>query len=296
MSTPVLAGAHVSSGGGIYRAIERARALDADALQIFTQSPRAWRPTNHAQEALERFRTDRVGEGIEAVVCHALYLINLANPDPVIYEKSRTALTHTVEVASAIEADCVVFHVGSHLGHGLDVALPQIGDAITEALSRCEGPTWLLLENSAGAGGTIGRSVAELAAVIDYLDAPPQLGVCLDSCHLFVSGVDVGDTQELDKLVGELDESIGLDRLRCLHVNDAKAELGSNRDRHANLLEGELGEQLRTFLTHPAFAGLPAILETPGAKGKGADAAEVAKLRELAGSSSSRGGIAESAV
>ena len=208
MSTPVLAGAHVSSGGGIYRAIERARALDADALQIFTQSPRAWRPTNHAQEALERFRTDRVGEGIEAVVCHALYLINLANPDPVIYEKSRTALTHTVEVASAIEADCVVFHVGSHLGHGLDVALPQIGDAITEALSRCEGPTWLLLENSAGAGGTIGRSVAELAAVIDYLDAPPQLGVCLDSCHLFVSGVDVGDTQELDKLVGELDELV----------------------------------------------------------------------------------------
>ena len=282
MAAPVVAGAHVSSGGGVYRAIERARALDADALQIFTQSPRAWRPTNHAHEAFERFRLDRVEAGIEAVVCHALYLINLANPDPVIYEKSRTALTQTVEVASAIEADCVVFHVGSHLGHGLESALPQVGDAITEALSRCEGPTWLLLENSAGAGGTIGRSVDELASVVDYLDAPPRLGVCLDSCHLYVSGVDVGDKDKLDELVQELDESIGLDRLRCLHVNDAKAELGSNRDRHANLLEGELGERLGTFLSHEAFAGLPAILETPGAKGKGADAAEVAKLRELA--------------
>ncbi|MGI9659079.1 MAG: deoxyribonuclease IV [Gaiellaceae bacterium] len=285
-TAPVVAGAHVSSGGGIYRAVERAVALDADALQLFTQSPRAWRPTNHAGEALERFRIDRLQAGIEAVVCHALYLINLANPDPVIYEKSRTALNHTVEVATAIEADAVVLHVGSHLGHGLEAALPQVSDALLEALALCGGPTWLLLENSAGAGGTIGRSIAELATIINYLDIPPRLGVCLDSCHLFVSGVDVGDRAELDKLISELDTSIGLERLRCLHVNDAKAALGSNRDRHANLLEGELGERLATFLTHEALSGLPAILETPGAEGKGADAAEVAKLRDLARSPS----------
>lgn len=283
MTAAVVAGAHVSSGGGIYRAIDRARRLDADALQIFTQSPRMWRPTNHAPEALERFKLDRHEQGIEAVVCHALYLINLANPDREIYEKSRAALNNTAEVASVIEADAVIFHVGSHLGHGLDSALPQVADAIGDALSRCKGETWLLLENSAGAGGTIGRSTAELATIIDELDRPDRLGICLDSCHLYVSGVDVGDRGVLDELVSELDGAIGLDRLRCLHVNDAKAELGSNRDRHANLLEGELGQRLEVFLTHPGFAGLPAILETPGAEGKGTDAAEVAKLRALAG-------------
>ncbi len=286
MPPTVVPGAHVSSGGGIYRAIERARAVDADALQLFTQSPRAWRPTDHAAEALERFRADRSEHGIEAVVCHALYLINLANPDPEIYEKSRTALTTTVDVGVAIGADAVVFHVGSHLGQGLDAVLPQVADALEEALAGCHGPTWLLLENSAGAGGTIGRSIDELATVIDYLGHPARLGVCLDSCHLYVSGVDVGDPGELDSFVAELDETIGLDRLRCLHVNDANAQLGSNRDRHANLLEGELGERLATFLRHESFAGLPAILETPGPKRKGPDAAEVKTLRSLAGSAS----------
>ena len=282
MAPPVVAGAHVSSGGGIYRAIERASELGADALQLFTQSPRAWRPTDHAPDALERFRIERKTAGIEAVVCHALYLINLANPDSVIYEKSRTALVQTVEVASAIEADAVIFHVGSHLGHGLESSLPQVTDALEDALSRCEGPTWLLIENSAGAGDTIGRSIAELATIVDHLGCPPQLGICLDSCHLFVSGIDVGDPDELDRLVAETESSIGLERLRCLHVNDANAELGSNRDRHANLLEGTLGERLGTFLRHEAFSGLPAILETPGAKGKGPDAAELTKLRALA--------------
>jgi len=282
VTTPVIAGAHVSSGGGIYRAIERARQLDADALQLFTQSPRAWRPTDHKPDAIARFRKDRVEQGIEAVVCHALYLINLASPDPEIYAKSCAALVNTVNVATSIEADCVVLHVGSHLGQGLDSALPRVCEALTEALDHCNGPTWLLLENSAGAGGTIGRSLAELATIIDELGAPDKLGVCLDSCHLWVSGTDVGDPNEVDRLVQELDDSVGLERLRCLHVNDALAELGSNRDRHANLLEGEIGDRLATFVAHPAFSGLPAILETPGAAGKGADAAEMSKLRGLA--------------
>ena len=283
MSVPVVAGAHVSSGGGIYRAVERARALDVEALQIFTQSPRTWRPTKHAPEALERFKQDRQAEGITSVVCHALYLINLANPDPEIYGKSRATLVNTAEVASAIEADSVVFHVGSHLGHGLAGATVQIVEAIEEALACCSGPTSLLIENSAGAGDTIGCSLAEIATLIDAAGRPERLGVCLDSCHLFVSGIDVGDRGALDELIEELDDSIGLERLGCLHVNDAKAGLGSNRDRHANLLEGEIGERLQTFVRHEAFAGLPAILETPGANGKGADAQEVSRLRRLAG-------------
>ncbi len=278
----MIAGAHVSSSGGIYRATERAREIDADALQLFTQSPRAWRPTDHKPEALARFRDDRIKQRIDAVVCHALYLINLASPDPDIWAKSRTALLNTVDVATAIEADAVVVHVGSHLGVGLDAALPRVCEALSDALTGCDGPTWLLLENSAGAGGTIGRSLSELATIVHRLDRPPRLGVCLDSCHLWVSGIDVGDPDTVERLAQEVDTSFGLDRLRCLHVNDALAGLGSNRDRHANLLDGEIGERLSAFLTNDAFAGMPAILETPGAAGKGADAAEVSKLRSLA--------------
>jgi deoxyribonuclease-4 len=159
----------------------------------------------------------------------------------------------------------------------LELAAP----ALEEALAACEGPTWILLENSAGAGGTIGRSVDELAALVDRLDRHPRLGICLDSCHLWVSGVDVTDAAVWAATLEDVDARIGLDRLRCLHVNDAAAPLGSNRDRHASVLDGELGEGLGTFLAHPAVQGLPAILETPGPDGHGPDAVEVQRLKDL---------------
>ncbi|MGH3045898.1 MAG: deoxyribonuclease IV [Gaiellaceae bacterium] len=279
----MLAGAHVSTSGGIHTAIDRAEALGADAVQIFTQSPRAWRPTNHDPANFERFKERRAEVGIGAVVCHALYLINLAAPDATVYEKSRASLLNTVEVACAIEADGVVIHVGSHVGAGFEAGLERAAPALQEALERCSETTWVLLENSAGAGGTIGRSVDELAVLVDRLGAHPRLGVCLDSCHLWVSGVDVTDADALDATIMDVDERIGLDRLRCLHVNDADAALGSNRDRHANLGEGELGEGLGVFLAHPRLQGLPAILEVPGPDGHGPDADEVRKLRELHG-------------
>ncbi|MGH3005088.1 MAG: deoxyribonuclease IV [Gaiellaceae bacterium] len=279
----MLAGAHVSTSGGIHTAIDRAEALGADAVQIFTQSPRAWRPTNHDPANFERFKERRAEVGIGAVVCHALYLINLAAPDATVYEKSRASLLNTVEVACAIEADGVVIHVGSHVGAGFEAGLERAAPALQEALERCSETTWVLLENSAGAGGTIGRSVDELAVLVDRLGAHPRLGVCLDSCHLWVSGVDVTDADALDATIADVDERIGLDRLRCLHVNDADAALGSNRDRHANLGEGELGEGLGVFLAHPRLQGLPAILEVPGPDGHGPDADEVRKLRELHG-------------
>ncbi len=279
----MLAGAHVSTSGGIHTAIDRAEALGADAVQIFTQSPRAWRPTNHDPANFERFKERRAEVGIGAVVCHALYLINLAAPDATVYEKSRASLLNTVEVACAIEADGVVIHVGSHVGAGFEAGLERAAPALQEALERCSETTWVLLENSAGAGGTIGRSVDELAVLVDRLGAHPRLGLCLDSCHLWVSGVDVTDADALDATIADVDERIGLDRLRCLHVNDADAALGSNRDRHANLGEGELGEGLGVFLAHPRLQGLPAILEVPGPDGHGPDADEVRKLRELHG-------------
>src|SRR5918911_6349 len=188
-----------------------------DSVQVFTQSPRAWRPTNHKPESFERFKERRAETGIGAVVCHALYLVNLASPDKALYDKSVASLENTIEVGCAIEADAVVFHIGSHLGAGLDSGLKQVVKAMRKLLKRCDGTsTWFLMENSAGAGGTIGRSLEELATIYDRLDGHPRLGICLDSCHLYVSGVDVTEREELDGLVDEVDERMGLERLRAL--------------------------------------------------------------------------------
>jgi deoxyribonuclease-4 len=277
----VIAGAHVSTSGGIHTAVDRAEAIGADAMQIFTQSPRTWRPTNHDPANFERFKERRAEAGIDGVVCHALYLVNLAATDDDIYEKSAAALLNTVDVGCAIAADGVVFHVGSHLGAGFEAGLERVVPALEQALERCSETTWLLIENSAGAGGTIGRSVNELAVLVERLGHHRRVGICLDSCHLWVSGTDVTDPAALDACLDEVDERIGLERLRALHVNDAAAELGSNRDRHANMGEGVMGEKLGVFLANPRVQGLPTILEVPGKDGHGPDADEVRKLREL---------------
>jgi len=275
----VLLGAHCS--GGVKKALDRAAELEVDAVQLFVQSPRAWRFPDHDPADLEAFRVRRQEGGIGGVLVHALYLVNLASPNDDLYEKSVQTMRSTVDAACAIRADGVVFHVGSHQGAGLEAGLERVVPALAQVLERCSETTWLLVENSAGAGGTIGRSIDELAALYDALDRHPHLGVCLDSCHLWVSGYDVTDRHALDALLDELGERIGLDRLRALHVNDAHAPLGSNRDRHANILEGLIGERLAVFLGHPKLQGLPAVLEVPGPDNHGADAGEMRKLREL---------------
>jgi deoxyribonuclease IV len=274
-------GAHVSSSGGIHTSVDRAVAIGADSLQLFTQSPRMWRPTNHDPATFDLFRERRTEAGMGGVVCHALYLCNLAAPKDDIHEKSVAALRNTMEVASAIGADGVVFHVGSHLGSGFEVGIERVVPAMAQVLELTTDDTWLLMENSAGAGGTIGRSIEELAAIFDRLDRHPRLGICLDSCHLYVSGVDVSDPAALDACLDEVDASIGLDRLRALHVNDSAAPLASNRDRHANIGEGLLGESLGVFLGNPRLQGLPAILETAGPDGHGPDAAEILRTKEM---------------
>ena len=273
-------GAHVSSSGGIHTAIDRIEQMGGESVQVFTQSPRTWRPTNHDPANFERFKQRRTEAGIGGVVCHALYLINLASPDDELYAKSVAALENTVDVGCAIEADAVVFHVGSHLGSGFEAALERVVPALDAALGRCSETTWLCMENCAGTGGTIGRSLEELAALYEALGHHPRLGVCLDSCHLFASGYDVTDPAAMDGVVEELDRLIGLDRLRCLHVNDSKAPLGSNRDRHDNIGDGLMGEKLGVFLAHSRLQGLPALLEVPGA-GHGPDAEQVQKLKKL---------------
>jgi deoxyribonuclease IV len=275
----VLLGAHCS--GGVKKALDRAADLEIDSVQLFVQSPRAWRFPEHDPADLKAFRRRRGELGIGGVLVHALYLVNLASPKEDFYEKSVTTLCSTVDAACAIEAEAVVFHVGSHQGAGFEQGLERVAPALAQALARCNETTWLCMENTAGAGDTIGRSLDELAAIYDALDEHPRLGVCLDSCHLYASGYDVTDRGELDGLLAELDTRIGLDRLRCLHVNDSKTALGSNRDRHDNIGDGLMGEKLGVFVGHPKLQGLPAVMEVPGREGKGPDAEQVKKFREL---------------
>ena len=277
----MLIGAHCS--GGVKGALDRAVEIGADSVQLFTQSPRTWKPPAPNPDAYAAFRERRLELGIGAVLCHALYLCNLAAPDDTIYEKSVTALSATMDTACAIEADGVVFHVGSHLGAGFEAGADRVEAAMRTVLERCSNTTWLLIENSAGAGATIGRSIDELAMLYERLDGHERLGICLDSCHLYVSGYDVTDRGALDAALEELDARIGLDRLRALHVNDAKSPLGSNSDRHDNVLEGLMGEQLGVFVGHPRLQDLPAVLEVPGTDGKGPDAEQVTRLKELHG-------------
>ena len=201
-------------------------------------------------------------------------------PDDEIHRKSIDTLGFTLDAAEAIGADAVIFHVGSHLGAGFDAGLERNPEAL-EQVSPPAPETWLCMENSAGAGGTIGRSVGELQALFDRLDGHPRLGICLDTCHLFASGYDVTDRVVVDELVAELDAGMGLDRLRALHVNDSATPLGSNRDRHANILEGEIGEGLGVFLAHPAFQDLDAYLEVPGINRSGVTAEELEKARSV---------------
>jgi deoxyribonuclease-4 len=258
----MLYGAHVSAAGGISKAIDRVEEIGGKAVQVFTQSPRMWRQTAHTDEEVKRFRKRRKQARVCHVSCHALYLVNLASRDHEIRTKSFEALTATMETADSIGADAVVFHVGSHLGYGFDDALDVVAPQLRDLLELTTDDLWLCMENAAGAGGTIGRSVAELEALFDRLDGHRRLGVCLDSCHWWASGVDVTDAAVLEEALEDLDRRIGFARLRVLHVNDANTPLGSNRDRHDVVPDGQLGQGLATFLGHPAFRDLPAILET----------------------------------
>jgi deoxyribonuclease-4 len=275
----VIVGAHCS--GGVKASIERAVEMGAEAVQLFTQSPRAWRPPNPDEETYARFREQREEAKLGAVLCHAIYLVNLAAPNDEVYEKSVASMRSTMQIASAIEADGVVFHVGSHLGSGFEQGLERVLPAMELVLELCSERTWLLMENSAGAGDTIGRSIEELATLYERLDRHPRLGVCLDSCHLFASGCDVTDPKAVNAVLREVDGAIGLDRLRALHVNDSQVPLGSNRDRHANIGEGLMGEGLGAFLAHRKVQSLPAVLEVPGPDDRGPNADELRKTREL---------------
>jgi deoxyribonuclease IV len=276
-------GAHLKTAGGAYKAAERAGEIGADALQIFTQSPRMWRHPDVDPDAAERFRAARRRHGIGTVTCHATYLINLGATDDAVYSKSVEALRKTMLAAQAYEADGVVFHLGSHLGRGLDAALHQVIPALQIALGegKARSRTRLVIENSAGAGNTMGLTLEDIGRVIDELGRPKRIGVCLDTCHLWATGIDIRDPARVDELVDELDERIGLDRLVCLHVNDAALPLGARRDLHADPGDGLIGRKLGVMLGHPKLQHAAQITESPGPGAEGPDATTIAALRRL---------------
>lgn len=277
----MLIGAHVSPAGGLPKAVERGLERGCRAIQIFNQSPRMWRPTVYAEQAVAEFRSAIEDSDIDAVLIHAVYLLNCASEDPEIRAKTLTSLTHSLRVGQAIGATGVVLHPGSAKTGDVPSAIARAGEVIREALADSE-ECALHLENTAGAGGTLGRSVEELAALIDACGGDARVGLCLDSCHLYASGYDIRTSDGMDETLAQIAETIGLERIGSLHLNDSQTPLGSNRDRHANVGRGELGEDgCAAFLSAPQLAELPCVLETPGEDRKGASAEEVAFAAEL---------------
>ena len=273
----MLIGAHVSPAGGPANAVERG----CRAIQIFNQSPRQWKPTVYDDEKVAAYKEAFAASDVDALLIHAVYLINLASEDKEMRRKSLTSLVASLRAGQALGAVSVVLHPGSALKSGPDAAVKRAAKAIAEALKESEGCD-LHLENTAGAGGTLGRTFEELAALIDGAGGGKRLGVCLDSCHLLASGYDIRTAEGLAGVLDDFDAIVGLDRLGSLHVNDSVTPLGSNRDRHANLGEGEIGpDGIAAFLSEPRFDGLPCVLEGPGHTGKAVDDQDIAWAFEL---------------
>jgi deoxyribonuclease IV len=276
----MLIGAHVSQAGGLEKAVQRGSERGCDVIQIFNQSPRMWRPTAYTDDDFAAFREAMDASPIKAVLIHAVYLLNCASEDREIRDKSLTSLIQSLHVGHGIGAVGVVLHPGSAKQGDVGKAIKRAGNTIAKALAESD-HCQLHLEDTAGAGGTLGRSFEELSDLLEAAGSDKRLGLCLDSCHLYASGYDVATVDGLRQTLDECDRTVGLDRLHALHVNDSMTPLGSNRDRHALLGEGELGDRgIATFLSEPRFAQLPCVLET-GRDGGAPAAEDVAKAKQL---------------
>jgi deoxyribonuclease IV len=274
----MLIGAHVSPAGGPAKAVERGVERGCDAIQIFNQSPRAWRPRVYSEDEIAEFRAAMADSRLDALLIHAVYLLNCASEDPEIRGKSLTALIAALQAGAALGAHCVVLHPGSALKSEVGPALERAAATIAEALAESE-TCPLHLEDTAGGGATLGRSFEELATLIERAGGDGRLGVCLDSCHLLASGYDIRTAEGLSGVVDDFDSVVGLDRLGSLHLNDSATPLGSNVDRHADPGDGHLGrEGCAAFLSEPRFEALPCVLELNGPEKKDIDLAR--ELRE----------------
>jgi deoxyribonuclease-4 len=258
----VLIGAHVSPAGGPANAVTRGTERGARAIQIFNQNPRAWKPTEYSKETVAAYREAFDASDVDALLIHAVYLLNAGSEDAEIRAKTLTSLTSSLRAGERLGAHAVILHAGSAKTGDVGEASSRAGALIAEALAESDACP-LHLENTAGSGGTLGRSFSELAALIEAAGGHERLGVCLDSCHLYASGYDIRTADGLSAAMDESDRLCGPERLGSLHLNDSTVGLGSNVDRHAAVGEGELGETgCALFLSEPRFDGLPCVLET----------------------------------
>ena len=277
----MLIGAHVSTSGGLLNVLERAEETRSDAIQIFNQSPRMWRPTKYAEEDFAAFREGMEDSRLQAVMIHMIYLINPATKDREMRRKSLASLTHALRVGKGIGAIGVVVHPGALKDDTRANAKKRAIALLKEALAETESCR-ILYENTAGSPQLLGRDFDETAELIEKTGGPKRLGLCIDSCHLHASGYDVGTPEGVSEIADEIDAKIGLKQLRAIHLNDSRDGRGSNRDRHAAIGKGEIGRKgFRAFLSEPRLQGLPAVSETPGLAGKGPDREEVLLMRRL---------------
>lgn len=274
-------GLHISTAGNITTTPLRARGMGADCIQIFASNPRGWRPTFYTEEQAASFKAGCIEAGISPVLIHMIYLVSYGAPSDDLRDKSIAALTQTLSNADQLGVLGVVTHLGSHKGLGLEQALKRLCSGISQAL-RGSQDSLVLLENSAGAGGNIGNSLEELAAIIEGMDFHPRVKICLDTAHLLGSGYDIRSRKGLDDFLKKFDTLIGLDRLAAFHLNDSKADLGSHIDRHENIGDGFIGlDGFKLLVNHPKLADIPGFMEVPGLDGKGPDAANLERLRAL---------------
>ena len=288
MTTPgsqLQVGAHVSSSGGLWKAVERGVAIGAEALQVFPSAPQNWRPTNHTPEAYARFLEARTAAAIGEVWVHCIYLVNLATEAPEQLEKSIAAVVNALTVADRIGGSGVVLHTGSHKGGGLDGCLPQVAGALERILSEAPGSAILALENAAGHGGTIGRDFLELGTILRAVSSP-RLQVCVDTCHAFAGGYNLADPEGVQATLEEFDREVGLQHLAVWHLNDSKQGLGDQRDRHENIGDGRIGTEgftvwLDAIARVPEIPARAMLLEVPGIADDGPDAENVRRVKEI---------------
>jgi deoxyribonuclease-4 len=281
-------GPHLQLTKGLLRAAVRAVSIGATCVQVFADNPTAWRRKPQPPAKIADFREQLRAGGVGRLAVHASYLVNLAAANEEFREKSIENLTSDLLMGAAYGAHAVNVHIGSHVGQGVEVGTRLVGEGITEVLRRVpagvDSPL-LVLENSAGGGGTLGTTIPEIAAILraaEVAGAPRErVGVCLDTAHLWGSGYDLSEPAPIDAFVDEVGREIGLERLAMLHLNDSKAKRGSRHDRHEHIGAGVIGERgLRHLLLHPALVSIPTYLETPGMD-QGYDAVNLERVRRL---------------
>lgn len=276
-------GAHMSIAGGVSQAFDRGERVGCQAMQIFTKNQNQWRSKPLEAAEIERFRQRQAETGIAPVVAHSAYLINLASPDDALWEKSLAAFIDELERAEALGLLGVVIHPGSHMGAGEEAGIARIARALDRAHAATEGfQTLTLLEVTAGQGAHLGYTFEQLAAIRNAVDAPARVAVCFDTAHALVAGYEYRSAETYAALWDHFDRVLGLDLLRCFHLNDSKKDLGSRVDRHDHIGQGCVGlETFRRLINDPRFDGMPMVLETPKGDEMLEDIENLRVLREL---------------